>query len=211
MSENQNLTPEEIRKALGAESVVPLPGLPSGGPLDLLALRRMVQKRLQSSGGRRTDPSWSLTRPIRFSAERWTQLERFADALSEPRRKVSPGQLGAILVEKGILALEDALEPETSRAQRLRNLNMDAQSAAIRHGELEEVLLRGKALGTLSPDSEDALIGEMDELWRAMTEEDRSAAAARIAEAKRIQAQAGRDYRDAFIPEGAHRLPREAA
>jgi hypothetical protein len=47
MSE-QDLTDKQIAEIIGASSAVPVEGLPAQGPLDLLALRREVQERLQS-------------------------------------------------------------------------------------------------------------------------------------------------------------------
>lgn len=128
MNREKHLTPEDIQKALGAERVIPIPGLPSRGPLDLLSLRREVQQRLKSSGGRRTDPSWAITRPIRFNLKRWEQLERLSEGLSEPHRKVSPGQLGAMLIEKAIVEMADS--PETPSWLRGSTAGADAHSFA---------------------------------------------------------------------------------
>jgi hypothetical protein len=93
-----------VGQALGASRVVTLSGLPSGGPLDLLQLRADVARRLKSTGGRPTDPEWDTQRLVPFRGERWKQLERLAEALSTKERKVSPGQLAAILLDR---VLED--------------------------------------------------------------------------------------------------------
>ena len=45
-----------------------------GGPLDLLALREEFNQRLRSSGGRPTDPAWTVTRLVPFKEDNWTRL-----------------------------------------------------------------------------------------------------------------------------------------
>ena len=94
-----------VGQALGASRVVSLSGLPSAGPLDLLQLRADVARRLKSSGGRPTDPQWDMQRVIPFRGTRWKQLEELASSLSTEERKVSAGQLAAILIER---VLEEA-------------------------------------------------------------------------------------------------------
>src|SRR5262245_42724027 len=81
---------KRLVKALGAKHIVPMPNLPGGGPLDLLALRAHVAGRLRSSGGRPTDPDWNVQRLVPFRQERWRQLEDLATRLSSDERKVAP-------------------------------------------------------------------------------------------------------------------------
>ena len=96
-----------VAKALGASRVVAIPGLPSGGPLDLLQLRADISRRLRSSGGRPTDPAWKVQRLIPFREDKWRELEELAQGLSTADRKVSAGQLAAILIERAL----DGLPP----------------------------------------------------------------------------------------------------
>lgn len=105
MSE-KTLSDERIAELVGASSTAPLEGLPAQGPLDLLALRREVQERLQSTGGRPTDPAWTISRSIRFTPDNWHRLEELADRISDPSRRVGPGQLAAILLEKALSEIE---------------------------------------------------------------------------------------------------------
>jgi hypothetical protein len=102
----QDLTDKQIAEIIGASSAVPVEGLPAQGPLDLLALRREVQERLQSGGGRPTDPTWTITRSIRFRPEHWHRLEKLAERISGPSRRVGPGQLAAILVERALRQID---------------------------------------------------------------------------------------------------------
>jgi len=60
--------------------------------------------------------------------------------------------------------------------------------AATSYESLETRILRGRALGILPEETEDAILEEMDALWRLMTQEERDAANARIQEARRIKA-----------------------
>ena len=48
--------PSRVQKALGAERVISLEDLPTQGPLDLIQLAAELKSRLQSSGGRPSDP-----------------------------------------------------------------------------------------------------------------------------------------------------------
>lgn len=96
---------KEIQEALGARRVVKLDRLPSQGPLDLLQLRADLQRRLRSSGGRPTDPDWSIRRVVPFKEGHWRELEELAEACGGEGQNVSPGQLAAVLVESGLREL----------------------------------------------------------------------------------------------------------
>ena len=97
-----------VAQSLGASRVISLPGLPSGGPLDLLQLRANMARRLRSSGGRPTDPGWKVQRLVPFGEARWRQLEKLAEELSSAERKISPGQLAAILIERALDTIGEA-------------------------------------------------------------------------------------------------------
>jgi len=83
--------------------------------------------------------------------------------------------------------------------------------AATSYENLEVRILRGRALGLLPEETEDAILEEMDALWRLMNEEEREAANARIQEARRIKAPEHLNLMDVPLVEGDGRLPREAA
>lgn len=102
MAQRTDDTELTVAEALGAGRVVALPGGPSGGPLDLLQLRAEVARRLRSTGGRPTDPSWNVQRLVPFRDARWQELTELARQLSTDERKVSPGQLAAILIERAL-------------------------------------------------------------------------------------------------------------
>jgi len=101
-----------IAKALGASRVEDAP-LQAKGPLDLVHLRAFVQTRLRSTGGRPTDPQWTMSRQVPFRPERWDQLVELADRITrEEQRTVSPAQLAAFLIEE---ALERLTEKDRGR------------------------------------------------------------------------------------------------
>lgn len=108
-TERKKIDPARVSRALGSSRVVPVADTPSRGPLDLLQLRAEVERRLKSSGGRPTDPDWTMTRVVRFQPSRWEELEQLAATLSQEGRTVSPSQLAAMLVERGLVEL--ALSP----------------------------------------------------------------------------------------------------
>jgi hypothetical protein len=98
--------PDKIAKALAAQRVVALDRFPSQGPLDLLELRAEVTRRLRSSGGRPTDPDWDIRRLVPFRREGWKQLERLAKQCELEGQRVSPSQLAALLIERGLESLK---------------------------------------------------------------------------------------------------------
>jgi len=93
----------DIGKALGASRTIRLPRAPRD-PLDAVMLIRIVQAEIQPSQGQRpgrpTNEAWTLRRQIPFREETWSMLQAFANQLSTPERKVSPGQLAATILEQ---------------------------------------------------------------------------------------------------------------
>lgn len=102
---------ERVRQALGSSRVELVPGLPSRGPLDLAQLQEHFRRQLRSSGGRPGDPERTLGRTVRFQPERWSELEQLAAVLGREGRTVSPAQLAAFLVERGVDGLSGRERP----------------------------------------------------------------------------------------------------
>ena len=67
-----------IAEALGASRVVEIGPKTIGG---LLALREEFNQRLRSSGGRPTDPAWTVTRLVAFKEDNWTRLQDLASEI----------------------------------------------------------------------------------------------------------------------------------
>lgn len=100
------LEPNAIAEALGASRVIDLDAA-DHGPIELLALRREVSERLQSSGGRPSDPSWTISRQVPFNELHWKRLQKLAGEVGSERRRVGAAQLAAILVERGLDEIEE--------------------------------------------------------------------------------------------------------
>jgi hypothetical protein len=95
------LSIEEARRLLGAEAPVSLPGAPSDF-LSLQGLASITRNRLVSSGGRPSDPAWTVSRKVPMKAETWQKLDRYAQSLQEQEIRISPGQVAAIALERGL-------------------------------------------------------------------------------------------------------------
>lgn len=128
MASKQEDFEKRVTEALGAQRSLPVNGLPSQGPLDLLNLRAELGRRLRSSGGRPTDPEWTLRRVIPFKEKGWRDLERLAARCSHEGQTVSPSQLAALLIERGLqdLLREQDVRKRDRRAPVDRRLPMDA-------------------------------------------------------------------------------------
>lgn len=106
-----------IAAALGASRQVPVQR-EAQGPLGLLQLRSELAERLQSDGGRPTDPSWTLRRVVPFRPSGWAELQEFASRLTAQGRSVSPAQLAALLIERGLAQLEEGVARDGDSALR---------------------------------------------------------------------------------------------
>jgi len=114
-------SPEEVCRALGADLAEPVRAQPHG-PFGVLQLQRELAKRLHTRGraGRPSDPAWTIRRLVGFRPETWQALSEMAIRLSTTRRRVSPGQVAASLIEERVAQLQKGREP----------LNREPQHAA---------------------------------------------------------------------------------
>jgi hypothetical protein len=89
-----------------AEVVIAEPGEHDAlSATEVLAWRSWFNQRrheLTSSGGRPTNPKWTLKRQIPFSRETWGELEERAQACRGSGQKIAPGQLAAFILEESI-------------------------------------------------------------------------------------------------------------
>jgi hypothetical protein len=60
------------------------------------------QRLLKSSGGRPTNPAWTVKRQIPFSPEVWEELEKRSEACSSEGKSIAPGQVAGFLLEDAI-------------------------------------------------------------------------------------------------------------
>jgi hypothetical protein len=98
---------DAIARALGSEVPQDAPLAESFGLDGLLVLAQRFNRRLRSTGGRRTDPDWTLSRRIPLKASTWESLQRIADALGTQGASIAPGQVAAVLLEDQIAQLEE--------------------------------------------------------------------------------------------------------
>lgn len=94
-----------VGAALGA-TVVDI-GSATGSAQDLAD---RYSSRLVSTGGRPSNPDWTLTRRVPFSEYTWSKLQSLATELGSTGRSVAPAQLAASLVEEGLAELDDAIK-----------------------------------------------------------------------------------------------------
>ena len=109
--------PDAIAEALGSHDSRPV-SEDLASPISLLGLAHRFNERLRSTGGRPTDPRWTVSRRVPFAPETWDALNVIAERLSSSERKVAPAQLAAALIEDGIAELDDAAERAFERRLR---------------------------------------------------------------------------------------------
>src|SRR5947207_10502582 len=96
----------EIGEALGASIFIEMPNRQSvvDSAVTMRMMHTVLHSKLQPGRGKRpgrpSNPAWTLRRQVPFSEATWSLLERFAEALSTPERRVSPAQLAATLIEQ---------------------------------------------------------------------------------------------------------------
>jgi Fe-S-cluster formation regulator IscX/YfhJ len=108
---------EAIARALGSATPQEAPLIGPLAPSGLLVLAQRFNRRLRSTGGRRTDPDWTLSRRIPLKASTWESLQRIADVLVAQGQNVAPGQVAAVLLEDQITQLEE-LDKAAMKARR---------------------------------------------------------------------------------------------
>ena len=116
--QSDHLDQDRIARALGAHSRQRLDNRPSLTSGDLDSLADSLAARLTSSGGRPTDPAWTLTRRVPFTPETWETLQSVAQKLGTNGRSVAPAQLAASLVEERVVELDAVIR---SRSTHLRS------------------------------------------------------------------------------------------
>ncbi len=135
-----------IAEALGASRVVEVGPKTIGGPLDLLALREEFNQRLRSSGGRPTDPAWTVTRLVPFKEDNWTRLQDLASEIGVTGRRVGPAQVAALLIESSLEELEEAQwheALEASRSAPLRSQPEAAEAVQVTYNQFDDWVQRG--------------------------------------------------------------------
>src|ERR1700752_87607 len=92
----QPIRPEAVAKALGAEIVSR--GNAHGTPISLYALRRELESRIRSTGGRPAREGATKIQKIPLKPEDWARLEALADQLSRQGVSATAGQVASVMV-----------------------------------------------------------------------------------------------------------------
>lgn len=94
----RSVGPEAIGKALGAE-VAPRENV-HGAPISLHALRRELEIRVRSTGGRPALEGATKIQKIPLKPEDWSQLEELAVRLSQEGVSATAGQVASVMVHR---------------------------------------------------------------------------------------------------------------
>jgi hypothetical protein len=132
--------------ALGASRAIEVARQRVGGPLDLLALREEFNQRLRSSGGRPTDPAWTVSRQVPFKEDSWTRLQDLASEVGISGRRVGPAQVAALLIESSLDEADEAHWKdvlERSRSALLLSQPEAAEAARVTYNQFDEWGQRG--------------------------------------------------------------------
>lgn len=131
----------KIAQALGASRVIDLEQKSLRGPLDLLALREEFKQRLRSTGGRPTDPSWTVSRQVPFKEDSWVRLQDLASEVGVAGRRVGPAQVAALLIENSLDEFEEEHWQEVldeSRGVPLLSEPEAAEAARVTYNQFDD-------------------------------------------------------------------------
>ena len=96
--------PDLIAKALGAEDVVSSETV-RGAPIGLHALRRELETRVRSTGGRPALEGATKIQKIPLKPEDWSRLEELAARLSRQGVSATAGQVASVMVHRQLKLL----------------------------------------------------------------------------------------------------------
>ncbi len=96
---------DKLAELLGAKIVGPVPEV-GGGAVGMARLAHFLHQRLTPSQGDRpgrpTNPNWVIRPKVPMSQATAAKLARIAKVMSTPKRRVSPMQVAAQLVEDAV-------------------------------------------------------------------------------------------------------------
>ncbi len=101
MTTRKRLSSEETRRLLGAEAPTSVGRLPTD-PTAAYGLALEIRERLLSSGGRPTDPAWTIVRKVPMRPETWDKLTTMSTEIQRRGVHVAPGQIAAITLEQAV-------------------------------------------------------------------------------------------------------------
>ena len=95
----RSIGPDVIVKALGADEVVSRKNV-HGAPISLHAVRRELETRVRSTGGRPALEGATKIQKIPLKPEDWSRLEELAEQLSREGVSATAGQVASVMVHK---------------------------------------------------------------------------------------------------------------
>ncbi len=98
---------QAIARELGSDHQMVADVASPFAPDALLSLAHRFDQRLRSTGGRPTDPDWTLSRRIPLKSETWEALREIAGTLAEHGTTVGPGQVASLLLEDQVAQLKE--------------------------------------------------------------------------------------------------------
>jgi len=137
---------KKVAEALGATRVVELGPKRVRHPLDMLELRNEFDSRLRSSGGRPTDPAWTVSRQVPFKSDSWSRLKELASEVGREGAKVGPAQVAALLIENSLDQLdEDEWQDVLRRSRQIppRSQPDAADLAKLTYNQLDDWVQHG--------------------------------------------------------------------
>src|SRR5207244_3481536 len=100
---------QEFAELFGAKIVGEVPDV-GGGPFGMARLAHLMHQRLTPSQGERpgrpTDSTWEDRPKVPMSEATQQRLAEIAEQMSTPRRRVSPMQVAAQLLEEAVRCVE---------------------------------------------------------------------------------------------------------
>src|SRR6266446_7558651 len=103
----RSVRPEEIAKALGAAEIISGGGV-HGAPISLHVLRRELESRVRSTGGRPALEGATKIQKIPLKPEDWSRLEELANELSRQGVSATAGQVASVMLRKQLELLGSA-------------------------------------------------------------------------------------------------------
>ncbi len=110
----RSIEPDTIAEALGAE-VVSRDNV-HGAPIALHALRRELESRIRSTGGRPALEGATKIQKIPLKPEDWSHLEELADKLSREGVSATAGQVASVVLHRQL----ERLAPSGTRDRTAR-------------------------------------------------------------------------------------------
>ncbi len=113
----RSVRPEEIAKALGAAEIISGGGV-HGAPISLHVLRRELESRVRSTGGRPALEGATKIQKIPLKPEDWSRLEELANELARQGVSATAGQVASVIVHSQLKRIEPSTRGHARRSRR---------------------------------------------------------------------------------------------